>query len=95
MVALFAEVFQTQSDYIPVYYDVPDQAALARSIGEETLRIIAHLAPHMRVYAWDYRGLYNSERPEDAGSFEYTVDEVIELQRVKRTNSENRSFALE
>lgn len=43
-------------------------AGLGGGIGAWS-RIIAHLAPHMRVYAWDYRGLYNSERPEDGASF--------------------------
>ena len=32
-------------------------------------RIIAHLSTHMRVYAWDYRGLYNSERPSDGSRY--------------------------
>ena len=43
-------------------------AGLGGGIGAWA-RIIEHLSPHMRVYAWDYRGLYNSDRPEDASRF--------------------------
>jgi hypothetical protein len=58
VVALFSEVYQTQTDTIPVSYEATDYAALAQSIGDEPLQLLAYIAvndlPYYTVVTADF-----------------------------------------
>ncbi|MFT4976947.1 MAG: hypothetical protein ACI8S6_002852 [Myxococcota bacterium] len=58
VVALFSEIYQTQSDTPLVKYASDDYPALAEAMGEEPLRIVAHIAvndlPYTEVVTADW-----------------------------------------
>jgi hypothetical protein len=58
VVALFSEIYQTQSDTPLVTYDSDDYPNLVDAMGEEALRIVAHIAvsdlPYTQVVTGDW-----------------------------------------